>query len=601
MTTTTPITDVCEPIISTRVQSQRGVAMLLVVFAMGIGSVLALTFLTSKSNSSHIGENVASATASSWSAKAAADIGVAILQTSLDWRTQAAGGVLMNTQTIAGGNAIVTLTNLTGQPPTATDREVIMTVTSTVNGIPSTVQRIVQVPPPPPVGVVDLGLNEFTIFASNGLTVGSNAGVAVWSKSPEALTTQPMKIGVGFNAASSLVLDPSATILRSELYTPSTASVGLQSYLTSSVFTGGAVLPLSVPALSWNIPIGFTALPPIGTDTVISGQAMTLAPGAYQNVLITNGSTVIIDAALGAYYSFTDLKIEKGSVVTIKGDVKLWMKDDLRIKGLSALELGTSTARLTAYIYDNVTVSDSSVGFDRSVGFDQNRSRNDPHKYIDPRRISIRCEYRTAPDADPTDDGEDEDLMSGDMNSGALDIRLKKNSLVVASFQTPGAKAQIKDGSTLYGRITARQIDLNSFGAVLGDPTLDNNAGFATLNSSLYDTFGNMIPALASALASIIPSLGVVTIQANIETLLAGAIVPPPAPPAPANGGTPRLAARAVARGWPVAVMAMEVNTPPDPTQFNGSYLTVLLEGYDSTNSSTWWNLSNKGAMGAWP
>lgn len=564
-------------------RSRRGVAMMLVIIAMGIATVLSTTYLASRSNSETIGENVASAAKSGWSAKAAADIGVAILQTNLNWRAAvAADGTLISNEQIAGGNVTVSLTNLSGLPPVASDRELVMTVTSTVNGVSSTVQKLVTVTPDATVAsAVDTGLNEFTLFATNSLNIAADGAVGIWGASPEALSPRPAKIGVNFTSISSYTVDPAAAITKGALYVPPDAALSLKDQVTAGQFTGGLVLPVRVPAASSLTPAAFAVLPPaLPADVTFSGQTLPLLPASYQNVNIKDGSVITIDAANGDLYAFDDLKIEKGSVLVIKGAVKLLVRDDFRVKSASAIEFGSPDASVAMIAYDNVTIEDSSIGFDRSVGFNKQRSRNDPLPYASPARFTIVGMDRPVVDADDADDAGEGDFDPGETTSTKQDIKIAKNALVIASIHAPEAKVKIEDGSTLFGRASGRRVEVKKNGMILGDPTLDPGAGFTEPDSPLYDANGAPVAGLAAALATIAAANGAMDLadaqQLIIDTINANAPPVPPAGPLPPSAGTPRKQKRAKARDWPKAAMAMEEDAASGASNGNnGDFLGV--------------------------
>lgn len=548
---------------------RRGVAMLLVIVALGLATVLSVTALASRGNSGALGDNAASATRAAWSAKSAADIGIALMQTPLDWRSVVAGGgALLNNQPIAGGTVSIVVTNLAGDPPGPDDQDLIMAVSSVVGGVESRVVRYVRVIPTveTPGHAVDGSLSEFTVYAVDELTVDSGTAMGVWSKSPSAGAPIAAKIGLGFTSASGLSVDPDASIARTNLYLPPGAAGGTTE-LQNPRWSGGAVLPAAIPSVTKQAEAGFDALPlSLFGDLDITGGSLSLPSKKFDIVKIRNGSVVTIDSVNGSHYSFEDLTIESGSVVTIRGDVKIEVRDDFRVRGRSALELGTPTATLTMWVFDNINVEDSSVGFSRTVGFDPARSRDGEYEYFSPEQIAIYGEFRNDKDGDTSDDAMDSSL--GEPNELTQEFRIKKKSLVTASIHAPLAVAKIEDSATLFGRITVGSLEIKSGGAVLGDTVLDPGYGFTAIGGPLYTESGDLNPVLSAvfknpAALSDVDTLEALSRAAFVTVASAPAGAGKPGGPSGIVSGTsaqptPRSGERAIPVEMPLRLALME-------------------------------------------
>ena len=568
------------------VVQRRGFAMMLVMIALGAATVLTVSNMASKNSAGAIGDNAASAVKASWSAKSAAEIGVSILQTQIDWRTAITDGTLLSNQSIAGGNVSITFSNLTGGLPTSADLDLVMTVTSSVGGVDSTVQKIIHVTPDStPASAVDAGLNEFTIFTNNSVQIAPDGVVGVWAKSPAALSATPAKVGLGFTSGASYDINNAATVVKTALFVPNDASASVESELDNGQWAGGAKLPVHIPAIAKLVPSSYTAIPPVPIDINIDNKTQNLPSAYFKKVTIKNGSVVTLDDAMGSLWAFDKLEIDSGSVLVIKGQVQIRVDDDFRVKNKSAVELATPDSTLTLIVYDNVNIDNSSVGFDRTVGFDPDRSRDGAYAYADPRQIRIYGGYRTEPD-DPLDLTDLQDLDFGDFDGGDQEMRIKKKSLVCASIYAPLAKVVVEKDATLFGRVTADRLEIKSKGGVFGDPSLDSGVGFTALDGPLYTAAGDPVPGLAAALSSANAASGEDAVQAAIVAAVAAAntggtgstgvgsaptttgFTPPDTPP------TPRKQVRAVAQNWPLQVMVMESDdaTPPAAGDFTGSF-----------------------------
>ncbi|MCZ6811090.1 MAG: hypothetical protein O7D97_03725, partial [Planctomycetota bacterium] len=101
--------------------NRRGLAMLLVLVGLMIGTILATAYLASRDNSAAIGENIAAAARARWGAASALELGIAIMQTQTDWRTSHINGKLLDDYSfLAGATIDLDIIDLqTALPPTA--------------------------------------------------------------------------------------------------------------------------------------------------------------------------------------------------------------------------------------------------------------------------------------------------------------------------------------------------------------------------------------------------------------------------------------------------------------------------------------------------
>src|SRR6056297_2508861 len=101
---------------ATRERDRRGVAMMLVVVALAVGTVIAAAALTSNKNSATIGQNTIDSAKAKWSARAASDIVVAAMQTETNWANVMSGDKLLEDWDVGGTTVDVRVTDLEGYP-----------------------------------------------------------------------------------------------------------------------------------------------------------------------------------------------------------------------------------------------------------------------------------------------------------------------------------------------------------------------------------------------------------------------------------------------------------------------------------------------------
>lgn len=528
---------------------ERGVAMLLVIVALGTGVVLSTTFMSSRNSSQGLGENAKSAASAVWSAHAAADLAAAVFQTDLDWRGAISDGVLFVNKPIAGGTASVLVRNLDGEAPTADDREFIIIARAVSGGVEERVRRVVRTfPVVPPVDAIDLTLSEFAVFARSGLTVAETGTIAVWEESPEHEASLPAKIGVGFSASSPLVIHKDATIARVALFLPTTADSALRNVFNSGRYTGGAVMPLTVPALAKHAPAEFDALPVLTNDVTIDATVATLPPANFSgSVRVINGGTLTITDENGPIYSVGDLTVDNRSSIVIRGDVRVRVTGKMEIKNRSAIEPADDASKATFFVRDSIVIDNATVGFDRALALeDQRKWDDDDVTYVNPGRFRI---YMVHAGSDPQS------------------ILMQNQALLAGVVHAPRASVVIKNESAIFGRVAGDTISIDTQAAVLGDPTLDPQTAFSTTDGPLYTSTGDPIAGLVDGLNNITPDTDILDAQSIIMSTInivpLGGKLPGGLGGQPMNPATPRDAGRARSRDWPIGALRLEARHIP--------------------------------------
>lgn len=458
---------------------RRGVAMLLIIVAIGVGTVLSISALSARENAPQIGQNAADGAAAAWAADAAARYAHAVLQTTLDWTKFTSGGVMLDDFGLAGAPVDVTVMTPSGTPAGPDDREVIVTATARVGQIARSVQRkLTMVSPVPAAEAVDARLGEFAAFASSSLRIDPGAIIGISPVSPERATTLPVRLGAGFVDAGSFIIDPGSTLRNVAIFVDTTASAALEAEAVSAGVADARRLPLDVPTVRDALPSAYTLLPIVeaANRTVGATIAETYtfpSSGRFARVTVTNGSTAVMNAANGSRYQLTGLSVTGSSVLQVVGDVELYVSGAVNITGRGCIELADASSSLTLYAASSVLVQDAAVGVSRDVARDGSRSARTlgAAQASSPARVRLRT--------------------VGTMIGPTIDIT--NNALVVATIHSPSSRTRVTNGS-LIGRVTCAQLEVGSNGAIYYEPLLDSRCGYTADSGPLYLEDGTLRP-----------------------------------------------------------------------------------------------------------
>jgi hypothetical protein len=522
---------------------RRGVALMLVVVAMGTATVMTTAYLLSKDNSAAIGANAQDTAASAWAARSGAGVALAILQTEADWM-DAEPEKLLEGFAIAGGTVSVVLTDLNGSPPDGTETELAMTVVSDVNGVKTVLQRIVAMNPEVDLeDAVDPEMGEFGVFASGDIDVREDSKVAIWPMSPAFKSGSAVNLGAGFTSSASLKLDGTASLGGTRLFVRPDASVGLKSMLSDVAFSGGMELPVVVPAVEPRLPSAFVDGLPVKAIYDIwvtkSSDSVTLSSGKRDDLnVIGDKSVVTLDDSTGGLYEFRQISLSNMAVLRIKGDVSVYIPDDLWIGNKATVELADADSRVRFYVGDTVGINDAGMGVASGVAHKSDRGMDDIEAYSSPERFKVYM------------------LSAADGGVATPQVRIDDHAIALATVHAPTACIRVSNESTMIGRLTGASIEITSESILLYDATMDHKTGFTASNSPYYKSNGEPIDGLVEALASFDTSLGLDGFTSHV---MAHSVVPIVSIPVPIPGApTPRSEERAVEKPWPFVAMAIE-------------------------------------------
>ena len=522
---------------------RRGVALMLVVVAMGTATVLTTAYLVSKDNSAAIGANAQDTAASSWVARSGADLALAVLQTEEDWM-DAEPEKLLEGFSIAGGQVTVALTDLSGNPPNGTETDLAMTVVADVNGVKTVIQRLVSIQPDVVFDdAVDAELGEFGVFAADLLELSKTAKIAAWPRSPGYLSGDGVKIGVGFVDASDMNVDADSSASRAELYVRPDATAPLQAMTSDSTFVDGAVLQMIVPTIPALMHDDFVGLSYMGSDEINindSSLSQRLPSGWYDANLTVDqrDSVVTLDDADGGMYLFKDLTLDHESVLLISGSVLVGVHNNLKIENLSAIEFADDSSSVRFYVGKQIKVQRAAVGLPREIARNEARQITDIEKYIDPSRLRV---YAL------------ESAFGGDLDP---DIDIFGGSIANMVVHAPLSQIEVKESSWVIGRLTGDIIKIKDDSGLLYDPMLDNRAGYTSINGPLYQSNGDLQVGLKAAIDSYDIFQGLDFFQSYVIANVTTEVVP--VDMVELGDPTPRDADRAIEKVWPFVAKAIE-------------------------------------------
>jgi len=481
-----------------------GVAMLLVLVCMVVGTIMAAVALTTQDTAPAMGQNASDTAASAWAAESAADLAVAAMQTEADW-TNGTPNLITNF-TFAGGKVDVTVTDLDGNPPDDNDREVIVTASGVVGGVTTNVQKRVTITRPAELSeAIDPHLGEFALFAKNKLTIQTGATISEWNKSPESGTSMPVKIGTGFASSADLTVATDATVSRVKAYSDAVASTTLDSAASSAAPMSGKV-PLIVPAYPEVLPSAITSLPTMATMLNYNGVAASgslASASRYTSLTVQNGAKLVIDAATVSRCAFGSLGIRSGGILIIRGNVVMAIYGNTNIATLGSIVLDSPSSSLTLYTTGNITIDNATIGAPVEAATDSTRTASCLTNYVRAGSIKI--------------------LPVSTASGGAANptITIGTRSIVCANIHAPTANIHINGASWIVGRVTGYQVGVNANSGILYDPAYDNRVAFTNRRGPLYDADGNPVDGLVDALASFNPSSGCQSLRTFIPETVA--------------------------------------------------------------------------------
>lgn len=524
-------------------RARRGVAMLLVLVALSTATILTVSYVGSRDITHAIAGNVKNAVDAHWAAASGASFAIAVLQTGADW-SDADPTEMLKRHFGPGVEVLVTVTDLNGDPADANDQDLIVTTTATVGGVTSSLTHNVtrQISEDPAQGV-DPELKEFAVYTKTSLTLDSSATVRSWTTSPAHSSGRPVKFGVGFVNSGDLSVNSSSGIPNAALYVGPDASASLRAAIDGGRYVGGGVMPYVIPTMTPNVPGSLTGL----SLLAIVGHLLPLSYSGSSSTPIFDtsakwGDISVSNSAAATFssgdYAFGDVTITKSGVFRIDGDVRIYIRGNLSVTDLGAIELANNNCSLKIYLDGSLYMENAGVGVARSLARNSNRTIDNMTNYRDPARVSV---YMT----------------------GASSITIHQKAVLFGTIYAPRCAFDVRTGGFIVGRVAANTVRVRNDSGIYYDLAMDNGLGFTNLSGPLYTGGGEAIKPLYDALATINVSLGFDGLLSAATTALANYTPPPTSDD---DGVTYRDPDKAIARLWPVSIFALETYeayTPP--------------------------------------
>ncbi len=430
---------------------RRGVAMMLVMVAVLVTGAMAVAYFGSRDNSIAISANIASSSNARIVAESGLDLAVAILETDTSWRTSHIDGVILQDHQLGDGLISITVIDAeTELPPTESTFEVLLSVSSTVEGRTQITEATATIFPNE--DEFDVDYSEFAIFAKEEISMVGISSVQNWSVSPNT-ADQHLRIGTLATNPMSIQMESRAQRQELELHIPKTASSMISSSsMRTSQFTD--TLPFLAP------PAPPTEFEPLDFNNEDSDFGSF---DSWSN-LFTSGHTNFRSSRLNHHtiqegtYEVGELSLTSRQHIEINGDVVLIVKEDFTMNNSSITLLDNAT--LTLHIGGDVEIKTSYIG-------NTNRSSG---SWMNPSRVQ----------------------MYGHDNG---DWEISGYSTIKAELYAPSSEIELGGISTVCGRIAGNNVLLRGAARVLYDPLLDHG-GFADEDSILYNEDGTLLSEL---------------------------------------------------------------------------------------------------------
>ena len=428
---------------------RRGVALMLVMIAILVTGGMAVAYFGSRDNSIAISANVVSASKARVVAESGLDLAVAILETNAQWRTSHIDGVILQDYQLGAGSiSISVIDSETGLPPTESTLQVIISITSTVDGRTQITEATATIIPND--DEFDVDYSEFAMFAANQITMLGTSSVQHWSSSPQS-SQDPVSIGTLARNPMAVQIDQLQRSDNLKLHTAKNASSMISTTLLNSTEFSDYLPFLNPPTP----PSNPTRLSISSLDSNLNSMSRWASQftSRYSNKKRSHNVTSV--SITEGSYILEDLHITSNSPLEIRGDVSITVANDMRMEHANITLIEDAT--LTLHLGGEVEIYSSYIG---------NKDQS-THSWMDPSRIKMYGQSGNQWD------------ISG-------------SSMIKAELYAPSSAVDISGISTICGRIAAHDISLRGASRVLYDQSLDHG-GFANTSSMLYEEDGSLV------------------------------------------------------------------------------------------------------------
>lgn len=540
---------------------RRGVAMLLVLVALGAATVMGSAYVASREAAPAVGANAEVASNAKWAAQSGANLAVAILQTSLAIDSDLDAGALVSGVSFNLANADALVTSESGQPVTASDRFVLVSALGDAGRLGAIQQKkIIRRSTNRVTEALDPQLREFAVYAADRLRLESGAMVAPWPDSVRGPALFTADIALGFSPSSRLSVSGAASMPGARLVLSEGATSSLRTASQSTLFAGAVETEARFPRASVRIPSELTDIPPglLGVSSILPLLPATVLAASNASVSASGGGVVTFDGGVRRDYSVHNLSANNGTI-RIVGDVRILVRNDLDLTDRAAIDLAPG-ARLEIYVIDDVTITNSVVGFPKSTANNTFRHYSNLTGVFDSTRARIFV-------VDPSAGGE-----------SGQSVTLSSRALLAAEIHAPAATVDIAGNSSVIGRVSAYDFRMRDSSAVFYDHALNRGGGLADTSGPLYDPVRG--PIVRKALATFDDTEGLGALMTHVVGVFSDeGVDPDPDDDAGAVVATdpdPRDAARNLVVAQIAGVArALEAGALPEDTFFGAAVLSA--------------------------
>ncbi len=349
---------------------ERGVAMLLVLIAVALATVLSSAFLSAQSTTRAISENAQEHTRAREVAESAMDVVVQFMRANEDWRSTFTEGTWMTNQALAGGTVTVTTNDgedsdgdgdIDGDGDLTDDNTDPLTITivGTVDGRTHRIRAVLT-----PVPGEQEAVSPFGAVAKTEITMKNNARIDAFNAttgtySPSTNSSTAASIATNSTSSQKVKLENDAKMIGDVAVgvggsTSTVIKISNNATIsgTRSVLTEAQTVP-SVPAFS----------PPssLGSFTSANSGSSTLTAGTYRHSSYTLKNSFIVNIS-GAVTIYCDgkfsidnsaqMKLNAGATLTVYAN-EFEFKNDSRLNATSP----ATPSRTILYTLSNKDIS----------------------------------------------------------------------------------------------------------------------------------------------------------------------------------------------------------------------------------------------------
>lgn len=447
---------------------RRGIAMLLVIICVGVVTVISLGFLSARSNAPDIGANAINGMKARYVAETGIDIGTAIMECSdIDWRTAHTNGVLINNYSYAGSSITVVVSDLDGNPPTATTQYAVLSANGSSENLVKVVESDIYAPLNN--GDVDVDLSEFAIFGNNEISI-DNSTLCRWDLSPNAPLREPVRIGINGKRDSSVMTSGTSELIHTNLYKRQNAANTIYSD-TSSPANDVKIIDMTkskdVQMPHAPDPNTTGLVRAYSYDTNISFGTWSLSGSKYFNSVTVRGTAVLQPSVDNLrMLVLHDLYIRDSGTLIVNRNMDVIVQGDVFLYAGGSIQV-QNNARFRLFIQGNLFMNNGFLGISPDMVNDTNNPSLGLTDYHDPEKCLI---YQ----------------VSSAVNPSWL---IQNNSFICGLVYTPAATLNISS-TAIMGAVTGNVVNLSNGSYLFYDPTLDQRIGYTNPDSMLFEADG---------------------------------------------------------------------------------------------------------------